>query len=175
MKNNKKGFTLIEILVAVLIMIILVTMAVPMYERAIEKSRVAEVSATLKRIGDSKLRTLDQRDITNLATYFSVGCTFDWNQLDVEKPSSTDFTYSLYPESFANAVCAVRAKGEYAGTTFLYLGETAADYCDCAASPASGSVCNDYCQGSTKIFCGGAHCEDYGMDNRSVGVCNIDN
>ena len=31
MKNNKNGFTLIEILVAVLIMIILVTMAVPMY------------------------------------------------------------------------------------------------------------------------------------------------
>ena len=170
MKNNKKGFTLIEILVAVLIMIILVTMAVPMYERAIEKSRVAEVSATLKRIGDSKLRVMDQQDIADFSDVSDKGGF--WNQMDVEKPSSTDFAYSLYPASFANAVCAVRAKGDYQGTTFLYLGETAGDYCDCAASPASGSICHEYCNSSTKIFCGGTHCEDYGMDNYSVGTCS---
>ncbi len=175
MKSNKKGFTLIEILVAVLIMIILVTMAVPMYERAIEKSRVAEVRTTLKRLGDSKLRIMDQMNISDLATAFAVGCTFEWNLLDVDRPSSTDFTYSLYPENYPNAVCAVRAKGEYQGTVFLYLGDTAADYCTCSTAHSSGTVCYDYCNGSTKVFCGGAHCEEYGMDNFSVGTCNTNN
>ena len=38
----KTGFTLVEILVAVMIMALLVTMAVPMYDRTVEKSRMAE-------------------------------------------------------------------------------------------------------------------------------------
>ncbi|MBR3632291.1 MAG: prepilin-type N-terminal cleavage/methylation domain-containing protein [Elusimicrobiaceae bacterium] len=173
MKNNKNGFTLIEILVAVLIMIILVTMAVPMYEKAIEKSRVAEVSTTLKKIGDSKLRIMDQMNLAN----FHGGASNDFNMksLDVEMPTSNEFTYSLYPESYPNAVCAVRAKGEYQGTVFLYLGDAAADYCDCSTSHSSGSVCHEYCLRSTKVFCGGTHCEEYGMDNFSVGTCNTSN
>ena len=41
---GKKGFTLMEILVSVMILAILITMSVPMYERTVEKSRLAEVS-----------------------------------------------------------------------------------------------------------------------------------
>ena len=116
--RGKKGFTLAEILVAVLILTILITMSVPMYERAVEKSRLAEVSATLKRISESKLRAMDARNILT----FSSGA-IPMGVLDVEIPNSDDFSYRLFPSSYPNGVCAMRLRGDTAGTMFLYLGE----------------------------------------------------
>lgn len=43
-----KGFTLVEILVAVMITAILITMAVPIYDKTIEKSRISEARVVLK-------------------------------------------------------------------------------------------------------------------------------
>lgn len=167
----KKGFTMPEILVAVMILTILVTMAVPMYERAVEKSRIAEVSITLKRMLESKLRVMDDRNMVDYDGSFSK------SQLDSSFNDTSDFAYRMNPGGFANAVCAIRKKGDNAGTAFLYLGETGAEYCGTADDPTSNStaVCNAYRQVGEKFFCTdgtSGSCDTYGMNSISFGSCN---
>lgn len=159
---NRKGFTLVEVLSAVLIIIILVTMAVPMYERAVEKSHKAEVSVNLKRLSESKARTMAARHIYSFNEQFSL------NQLDMSNPNSKDFAYSLSPLNFPNDVCAKRCRGDYKGTVFLYLNE---ESCDCSHSNAS--PCTQYCIGE-KLFCSGSGCDAYGMPNTTLpdNVCS---
>ena len=59
-KIMKKGFTLIEMLVVVLIIGILSAVAIPQFESAIEKSRVTEALVMSKNIGDAMQRHAQQ-------------------------------------------------------------------------------------------------------------------
>lgn len=130
----KKGFTLSEVLITVLIMMVLVSMAVPAYEKMIEKSRLSEARTMLKRIYESKMRILDNMDKT---TYDG---SFGFDNLDFQFEckntatdnghivacSSDDFTYRISPGGNAtqNQVCAARRKGDFvAGVIFMYDGE----------------------------------------------------
>lgn len=178
---KKNGFTMVEVLVVVMIIAILVTIAVPMYERAVEKSRIAEVETALKRLSESKLRVMDNRDMATFHNDTSLPLNEFLReflkQLDVALPDSSDFIYSPYPASYPNAVCAVRSRGSNQGTKFLFLGETAPDYCNCA-SATSGTVCGAYCDSGRRFFCEDASvsnpsCEDYGMSSVGIGTCHL--
>ena len=135
-----KGFTLVEILIAVMITAILVTMAVPIYDKTIEKSRISEARTVLKQVLEAKLRMLDSIDKELYSSSY-----FGFENLDFSFPcvsstsenghkvtcSSKAFKFVLNPTGSANgstnkatnAVCAVRLGGDNKGTTFLYLGE----------------------------------------------------
>ena len=168
---NKSGFTLSEILMAVLIMSVLVTMAVPMYKKAIEKSRVGEVGITLKNLNESKLRAMDTYHMDTFRQDHSFGLA----QLDMRVPPNDEFAFRLFPASYVNSVCAVRSRGPNAGTKFLYIGEEAVDYCNCSQSYEAGSLCRAYCVDGRHFFCenapGTTSCEAYSMPAFTIGNC----
>ena len=145
---NKKGFTLVELLTAIIITGVLVAMAVPMYEKSVEKSRMAEVRVRLSKLFDAKMRVMSEWNMKNYDT------TLTAENLDVSFPCaggatctgtsfSTDhFKYTLQPTGNApvslrdgtgvsgaigNTVCAVRRTGDNQGMALLYVGDLSND------------------------------------------------
>ena len=72
------GFTLIELLVVVLIIGILATVALPQYQKAVERSRVATMQPLLRAIASAK------------ASYFMANGSYPrkFEELDISLPSS---------------------------------------------------------------------------------------
>ena len=59
-KNNRKGFTLIEVLVAVLIVGILASIAMPLYQKVVLKSRAAEAVNLLEMVKERQTAAISQ-------------------------------------------------------------------------------------------------------------------
>ena len=81
-KNNQKsgGFTLIEVLVVVLIIGILTSVALPQYQKAVEKARVAEALQALAQLRDAQLVFYD--------TYGRWATKSEIDALDITIPSA---------------------------------------------------------------------------------------
>jgi len=84
-KQNKKGFTLIEVLVVVLIIGILSSVALPQYQKAVEKSRAIKGVNALKNI-----LTAQQAYYETYGSY-----TDDLSKLDVDVPIPEGFEVTL--------------------------------------------------------------------------------
>ncbi len=70
MKNRSKGFTLIELLVVVLIIGILAAVALPQYQKAVEKAHVSEAWINLNAIRKGvSLYALAKGDVEDLAGF----------------------------------------------------------------------------------------------------------
>ena len=101
MKNANKGrlgFTLIELLVVVLIIGILAAVALPQYNKAVEKSRMTEAWTTLKAIDDALKVYRMENDGAEATTFADLGVAFTDKNGAVATGSSFEtknFTYYL--------------------------------------------------------------------------------
>lgn len=79
-KKHNKGFTLLELLVVVLIIGILVAIALPKYQLAVDKARFTKMMDFTRAIAESQTRAL-------MVKTFPIG----FNDLDIDIPSNCVF------------------------------------------------------------------------------------
>ncbi len=99
-KQMKSGFTLIELLVVVLIIGILASVALPQYQRAVEKSRVAEAKQMIASIITAYRVYQMENDGANPTSFADLSLTFtdeSGNNASGKTFNTKDFIYQLDP------------------------------------------------------------------------------
>jgi prepilin-type N-terminal cleavage/methylation domain-containing protein len=117
MKMGKKGFTLIELIVVVIVVGILATIAIPQYLKATEKAKGAKAKSACTLIAQAeKLYRADQ-DIYIASATSSLGTDFtdyiELNQID----NDTDWSYTAVTADGTTqlTVTATRLNGTWSG------------------------------------------------------------
>lgn len=86
--KNTRGFTLLELLIVVVILGILASLAIPRYEKTVEKARGAEAITNLNALRIAELDFFGRTD--------TFADTTNFIQLAIEDPNSNPRTYFNY-------------------------------------------------------------------------------
>ena len=131
-RNSRcSGFTLLELMVVVIIIGILTSLALPQYEKAVEKSRAAEAMTLGKAIVESQNRSLNAFPNDSVATKSALDIRLDNGTWTSDGVYTTDnFTYTLGE----SGVTMERTNGKYT----LFMGNAEAQM----ANTCSGTICS---------------------------------
>ena len=159
--NNKKGFTMVELLVVLVIVAILAAVATPIYLANVERSRASEAVATMALIRQA------ERDFRiNANTYFNVltaGAGSIANPLPltvtggVPDPTTAglnvDNNVTQYFANDAFTVDATLAVG-FTGASLLFTNPDAVDFVISVDGSSGATDVNAPCTGATATDCG---------------------
>ncbi len=109
---GKKGFTLLEVLMVVIIIGVLATLAIPQYTKTVEKARASEAYSNLGTI--RKAEWIFYNDRTPQTFTAVVG------SLDIENPNSfatRNFNYTVTAGASTFTATAARVSGTNSGET----------------------------------------------------------
>ena len=141
MKNTfKRGFTLVELLVAVLIIGILSSVALPQYQKAVNKSKVAGYWPTLKNLAEA-----------NRVCELERGGECSIRDLDVEAPTCKPLP--------GNSYCEYHIGGHQPRRAASFNSSGSGDAIELWVSP-TGRFCADHNSGAV--------CRKYGLSGQTV-------
>ena len=127
--GKNAGFTLIELLVVVLIIGILAAVALPQYEKAVEKSRAAQALSALKSLGAS-YQTYYMANGESPTQFDQLDVEMDWNGNEkwlsgaTDTRSNGDWSMQFISDAHYQGLYAGRLTGKYKGAGFAIYNAT---------------------------------------------------